>query len=68
MVCVSNSCTAADAQHIDENAARGCILCIDAGGECIEPAVFTVPPQLLSYHVAVLRGTDIDQPCNPRSL
>jgi glucosamine--fructose-6-phosphate aminotransferase (isomerizing) len=28
------------------------------------PAVYTVPLQLLSYHVAVLKGTDIDQPRN----
>jgi len=27
--------------------------------------VFAVPPQLLAYHVAMLRGTDVDQ---PRSL
>ena len=28
------------------------------------PIVFTVPLQLLSYHVAVLKGTDVDQPRN----
>ncbi len=28
------------------------------------PAVYTVPLQLLSYHVAVLKGTDVDQPRN----
>jgi glucosamine--fructose-6-phosphate aminotransferase (isomerizing) len=28
------------------------------------PAVYTVPLQLLSYHVATLRGTDVDQPRN----
>jgi len=26
--------------------------------------VFAVPMQLLAYHVAVLKGTDIDQPRN----
>jgi len=30
----------------------------------IVPIVYTVPLQLLSYHVAVLRGTDVDQPRN----
>ena len=30
----------------------------------IAPIVFTLPLQLLSYHVAVLRGTDVDQPRN----
>ena len=28
------------------------------------PLVYTVPLQLLAYHVAVLRGTDVDQPRN----
>lgn len=28
------------------------------------PAVYTVPLQLLAYHVAVIKGTDIDQPRN----
>jgi glucosamine--fructose-6-phosphate aminotransferase (isomerizing) len=30
----------------------------------ITPIVYTVPLQLLAYHVAVLKGTDIDQPRN----
>lgn len=30
----------------------------------LAPIVFTIPLQLLSYHVAVLRGTDVDQPRN----
>ncbi|MBK7144266.1 MAG: glutamine--fructose-6-phosphate transaminase (isomerizing) [Xanthomonadales bacterium] len=33
-------------------------------GDLIAPIVFTVPLQLLSYHVAVLKGTDVDQPRN----
>ena len=32
--------------------------------ELIAPIVYTVPLQLLSYHVAVLKGTDVDQPRN----
>ncbi|HTC26985.1 glutamine--fructose-6-phosphate transaminase (isomerizing) [Dyella sp.] len=52
------------AAPIDGNATRGSVLRIDAGGEFIAPAVFTVPLQLLAYHVAVLRGTDVDQPRN----
>lgn len=32
--------------------------------DCIAPIVFTVPLQLLAYHVAVLKGTDVDQPRN----
>lgn len=30
----------------------------------VAPIVYTVPLQLLSYHVAVIRGTDVDQPRN----
>ncbi|HAJ91351.1 MAG TPA: glutamine--fructose-6-phosphate transaminase (isomerizing) [Gammaproteobacteria bacterium] len=30
----------------------------------IAPIIFSVPLQLLAYHVAVLKGTDIDQPRN----
>jgi glucosamine--fructose-6-phosphate aminotransferase (isomerizing) len=32
--------------------------------DSIAPIIFTVPLQLLAYHVAVLKGTDIDQPRN----
>ena len=28
------------------------------------PALYTIPLQLLAYHVAVLRGTDVDKPRN----
>ncbi|MFT5084581.1 MAG: glucosamine--fructose-6-phosphate aminotransferase (isomerizing) [Lentisphaeria bacterium] len=31
---------------------------------CLEALVYTLPLQLLSYHVAVMRGTDVDQPRN----
>lgn len=30
----------------------------------LEPILYTIPLQLLSYHVAVLKGTDVDQPRN----
>ena len=30
----------------------------------IAPILFTIPLQLLAYHVAVLKGTDVDQPRN----
>ena len=32
--------------------------------EITAPIAYTVPLQLLSYHVAVLKGTDVDQPRN----
>ncbi|TXK60955.1 glutamine--fructose-6-phosphate transaminase (isomerizing) [Alkalisalibacterium limincola] len=40
------------------------MLVLPASGEIAAPVVFTIPLQLLSYHVAVLRGTDVDQPRN----
>jgi glucosamine--fructose-6-phosphate aminotransferase (isomerizing) len=30
----------------------------------IAPIVYTLPLQLLSYHAAVFKGTDVDQPRN----
>ena len=32
--------------------------------DIIAPIIYTIPLQLLSYHVAVLKGTDVDQPRN----
>ncbi|MGM0525954.1 MAG: glutamine--fructose-6-phosphate transaminase (isomerizing) [Pseudomonadota bacterium] len=32
--------------------------------EIIAPIVYTVPLQLLSYYVAIIKGTDVDQPRN----
>ncbi len=43
---------------------RGAVIKIDSGGDLASPVLFTIPLQLLAYHVAVLRGTDVDQPRN----
>jgi glucosamine--fructose-6-phosphate aminotransferase (isomerizing) len=32
--------------------------------DVLAPILYTVPLQLLAYHVAVLKGTDVDQPRN----
>lgn len=32
--------------------------------EFIAPVIYTLPLQLLSYHVALIKGTDVDQPRN----
>jgi glucosamine--fructose-6-phosphate aminotransferase (isomerizing) len=32
--------------------------------EVVAPIVFTIPLQLLAYHVALIKGTDVDQPRN----
>jgi len=43
---------------------HGQIIELDTGGQLLAPVVLTIPLQLLAYHVAVLRGTDVDQPRN----
>lgn len=37
---------------------------IPACGEWIAPIIYTLPLQLLAYHVSVAKGTDVDQPRN----
>ena len=37
---------------------------IPADGEEVSPIILSIPMQLLAYHVAVLKGTDVDQPRN----
>jgi glutamine---fructose-6-phosphate transaminase (isomerizing) len=32
--------------------------------EILAPIVYTIPLQLLAYHVAIIKGTDVDQPRN----
>ncbi|PAU86559.1 glutamine--fructose-6-phosphate transaminase (isomerizing) [Pseudomonas sp. WN033] len=32
--------------------------------DCISPVLYTIPLQLLSYHVALVKGTDVDKPRN----
>ena len=41
-----------------------CIAGADARTSCLTPVLLTIPLQLLAYHVAVYRGTDVDQPRN----
>ncbi|MEP6484558.1 MAG: glutamine--fructose-6-phosphate transaminase (isomerizing) [Rudaea sp.] len=50
------------AAHMPQS--NGHLLALPPCGEMIAPIVFTIPLQLLAYHVAVLRGTDVDQPRN----
>lgn len=40
------------------------VIRIDCKNELLEPIVFTVALQLLAYHVAIINGTDVDQPRN----
>jgi glucosamine--fructose-6-phosphate aminotransferase (isomerizing) len=43
---------------------HGRVIGLDSGGSLLAPVVMTIPLQLLAYHVAVQRGTDVDQPRN----
>lgn len=40
------------------------VFSIHARGQVVTPIIYTIPLQLLAYHVAVLKGTDVDQPRN----
>jgi glutamine---fructose-6-phosphate transaminase (isomerizing) len=39
-------------------------LIVPRTSEWLAPILFAIPLQLLAYHIAVLRGTDVDQPRN----
>jgi glucosamine--fructose-6-phosphate aminotransferase (isomerizing) len=54
-----------DAEGIAE-AGEGCLATIEMPKvhPLIAPLVYAVPVQLLAYHVAVVKGTDVDQPRN----
>jgi glucosamine--fructose-6-phosphate aminotransferase (isomerizing) len=54
-----------DANGISE-AGEGCLATIEMPEvhPLIAPIVYAVPVQLLAYHTAVLKGTDVDQPRN----
>ncbi|EAR55057.1 D-fructose-6-phosphate amidotransferase [Photobacterium sp. SKA34] len=40
------------------------IMTMPSVDEIIAPIFYTIPMQLLSYHVALIKGTDVDQPRN----
>ncbi|MDH5230395.1 MAG: glutamine--fructose-6-phosphate transaminase (isomerizing) [Gammaproteobacteria bacterium] len=54
----------ADAESKIEATGTTKILHIPSCSELLAPIIYTIPLQLLSYHVAVLKGTDVDQPRN----
>lgn len=40
------------------------VIPVPAVDEIVAPILYTIPLQLLSYHVAIIKGTDVDQPRN----
>ena len=52
-------------EHVQLTQAEGIrILRLPHVDEALAPILYTLPLQLLAYHVAVLKGTDVDQPRN----
>lgn len=51
-----------DSKAWEPNGAR--LIPVPACGQWISPIIYTIPLQLLAYHVAVAKGTDVDQPRN----
>jgi len=54
-------CTAGDT---DVQAKAEAVLELPSLSEDLDPILLSVPLQLLAYHIAVLKGTDVDQPRN----
>ena len=51
-------------EEIDGGWGGARVISLPAAGAVVAPAVYTIALQLLAYHVAVLKGTDVDQPRN----
>ena len=54
----------ADTHAIFEEVKGLKIIRVSEINEIVAPIIYTVPLQLLAYHVAVIKGTDVDQPRN----
>ena len=51
-----------DAQFQSDDTMR--VIDVPHVDDIIAPIIYTIPLQLLSYHVAIIKGTDVDQPRN----
>lgn len=49
-------------EFVSDNTMR--VINVNAVDDILAPIVYTIPLQLLSYYVAVIKGTDVDQPRN----
>ena len=50
--------------HLQNSFPKIHLLAMPTVDPVIAPIVYTIPLQLLAFHVAVLKGTDVDQPRN----
>ena len=51
-----------DAQFASDDTMR--VISVPHCHASIAPIIYTIPLQLLSYYVALIKGTDVDQPRN----
>ena len=52
-------------QHVAVEPSAGLtVVRLPSVDDLIAPIIYTIPLQLLAYHVAVLKGADVDQPRN----
>ena len=54
----------ADSSAEMEHSEKMHVIPIASVEDCVAPIIYTVPLQLFAYHVAVLKGADVDQPRN----
>ncbi len=50
--------------ELDTNEIDSKSIQLPKASDMISPIIFAIPLQLLAYHVAILKGTDVDQPRN----
>ena len=50
------------AGHLADSAEA--VVALPAVNAFVSPILYAIPVQLLAYHVAVIKGTDVDQPRN----
>lgn len=51
-------------EELDTNETNIKSILLPKSNDMISPLIFAIPLQLLAYHVAILKGTDVDQPRN----
>lgn len=51
-------------EELDINETDSKSILLPKASDMISPLVFAIPLQLLAYHVAIVKGTDVDQPRN----
>ena len=52
----------AGAERLREHAEA--VIALPSVNAFVSPILYSIPVQLLAYHVAVIKGTDVDQPRN----